>query len=48
MGVEREGKGQAAATEMSALRKVAGVTRLDCIRKDEIRQRLQQRSIYRL
>ena len=33
------------ATEMNVLRKVAGVTRLDCIRNDEIRQRLQQRSI---
>ena len=30
---------------MSVLRKAAGVTRLDCIRNDEIRQRLQQRSI---
>ena len=30
---------------MNILRKVAGVTRLDCIRNDEIRQRLQQRSI---
>ena len=26
------------------MRKVAGVSRLDCIRNDEIRQRLQQRS----
>ena len=31
--------------EMSVLRKVAGVTRLDCIRNKEIRHRLQQRSI---
>ena len=30
---------------MNVLRKVAGMTRLDCIRNDEIRQRLQQRSI---
>ena len=33
------------ATEMNVFRKVAGVTRLDCIRNDEIRQRLQHRSI---
>ena len=38
-------KAKLQATEMSALRKVAGVTTLDCIRNDEIRQRLQQRSI---
>ena len=37
-------KAKLQATEMSVLRKVAGVTRLDCIRNDEIR-RLQQRSI---
>ena len=30
---------------MSALRKVPGVTRLDCIRNEEIRRRLQQRSM---
>ena len=30
---------------MSVLRKVAELTRLDCIRNDEMRQRLQQRSI---
>ena len=30
---------------MSVLRKVAGVTRLDCIRNEEIRRRLQKRSI---
>ena len=30
---------------MSVLRKIAGVTRLDCIRNEEIRRRLQQRSI---
>ena len=45
MGVEREGKAKLQATEMSVLRKVAGLTRLDCIRNDEIRQKLQQRSI---
>ena len=33
------------ATEMSVLRKVAGVTRLDCIKKNKIRQKVQQRSI---
>ena len=33
------------ATEMNVLRKVAKVTRLHCIGNDEIRQRLQQRSI---
>ena len=30
---------------MSVLRKVAGVTRLDCIRNEEIRCSLQKRSI---
>ena len=45
MGVEREGKAKLQATEMSVLGKVAGVTWLDCIRNDEIRQILQQRSI---
>ena len=41
---ERE-KARLQATEMSVLRKVAGVTRLDCIRSEHIRCRLQQRSI---
>ena len=30
---------------MSVLRKIAGVTRLECIRNEKIRHRLQQRSI---
>ena len=30
---------------MSVLRKIAGVTRLDCIKNEEIRCRSQQRSI---
>ena len=38
-------KAKLQTTEMSILRKVAGVTRLDCIRNNEVRQRLQQRSI---
>ena len=33
------------ATEMSILRKAAGVTRMEHIRNEEIKQRLQQRSI---
>ena len=33
------------ATEMSVLTKAAGVTKLDCIRNEEIRYRLQQRLI---
>ena len=33
------------ASEMSVLRKIAGVTRIDCIRNEGIRRRLQQRSI---
>ena len=33
------------ASEMSVLRKIAGVTRLDCIGNEEIKCRLQQRSI---
>ena len=43
MGAEREGKNE--ASEMSVLRKIVGVTRLYCIRNEEIRCRLQQRSI---
>ena len=38
-------KSRLQATEMSILRKVAGVTRMDHIRNEEIRQRLEQRSI---
>ena len=41
---ERE-KTRLQATEVSVFRKIAGVTRLDCIRNEEIRHRLQQRSI---
>ena len=41
---ERE-KARLQATEMSVLRKVTVVTRLDCIRSEHIRCRLQQRSI---
>ena len=33
------------AAEMNVLRRVAGVTRLEQIRNEEVRQRLQQRSI---
>ena len=33
------------ATKMSVLGKIAGLTRLDCIRNEETRHRLQQRSI---
>ena len=40
-----KGKAKLQATEMNVVRRVAGVTRLDCIRNYEIRQRLQQRSI---
>ena len=42
---EFEEKVLAQAMEMIVLRRVAGVSRPDCIRKDEIRHRLQQRSI---
>ena len=38
-------KSRVQATEMSILRKVAGVARMDRIRNEEIRHRLQQRSI---
>ena len=38
-------KSRLQATEMSVLRKVAGVTTMDHIRNEEIRHRLQQRSI---
>ena len=41
---ERE-KTRLQASEMSVLRKIAGLTRLDCIRNEETRRRLQQRSI---
>ena len=41
---ERE-KTRLQASEMSALRRIAGVTRIDGIRNEEIRRRLQQRSI---
>ncbi len=44
MGVEGEGKIQAAGRN-EHLRKVAGVTRMDHIRNEEIRHRLQQRLI---
>ena len=45
MGVEGEGKIQAAGNRNEHLRKVAGLTRMDHIRNEEIRHRLQQRSI---
>ena len=38
-------KSRLQAAEMNVLRKVAGVTRLEHIRNEEVRQRLQQRSI---
>ena len=43
--LREEEKSRLEATEMSILRKVAGVTRMDHIRNEEIRHRLQQRSI---
>ena len=45
MVAEREGKTRLQASEMSVLRKTAGVTKLDCIRNEEIRCRLQKRLI---
>ena len=45
MGVEGEGKIQAAGNRNEHLRKVAGLTRMDHIRNEEIRHRLQQRWI---
>ena len=42
MGWRDKGKSRLQATEMSILRKVA-VTRMDHIRNEEIRHRLQQR-----
>ena len=45
MGFEGEVKSRLQATETSILRKVAGVTRMDQIGNEEIRHRLQQRSI---
>ena len=44
---ERE-KTRLQASGMSVLRKIAGVTKVDCIRNEEIRHRLQQRSIVEL
>ena len=35
-------KAKLQATQMNILRKVSGVTRLDCIRNDDIQQRLQR------
>ena len=43
--VLREKEKSRLLAEMSTLRKVAGVTRMDHIRNEEIRHRLQQRSI---
>ena len=45
---EREGEDQAAGIRNECIRKIAGVTRLDCIRDEAIRRRLQQRSIVEL
>ena len=46
--LRERGKTRLQASEMSVLRKIAGVTRLDCIRDEAIRRRLQQRSIVEL
>ena len=43
MGLRDKEKSRLQATEMSDLRKVAGVTRMDQIRSEEIKHRLQQR-----
>ena len=45
MGLRDKEKSRLQATEMSILRKVTGVTRMDHIRNEEIKHRLQQRSI---
>ena len=45
MGLRDKGKSRLQATEISILRKVAGVTRMDHIRNEEIKHRLQQRLI---
>ena len=45
LGDKREGKSRLQAVEMSVVRKVVGVTRMDHIGNEEIRHRLQQRSI---
>ena len=47
MGAEREGKDQAAGIRNKCIKelRLAGVTRLNCMRYAEIRRKLQQRSI---